>query len=492
MSTASPPHRDVHDAACGKSLRERLLGQWGSPDPVPPDILRKIAEQIHQCCGHGLLKCHRLAAGWTVVQAVRTAHDLVAEQHLRPVGLTERSWKDWEAGAALSAHYQDLVSRMFATGPVQLGLARDYSAPRPAPTETAADPEVDDVSPSLPAPPGAAPFEGDATNRRTALKLITLTATAALEVGPPSVSEAFAFTQELERTDLGPGTLDQLQEQIEAFAADYAASPPAAAWPQVMALRAYAARLLAGRHTLGQGQDLAHAAGMLSVVLAWLAQDLGQPRAALAYCADARAHGTAAAVGDVCAWADDAAATTCLYADQPHRAAQYAGRGLSTATSTSARVRLAAQTARAQARSGNTDAFTSARSLAHEAAAGLPQHASGLFSADQVRLLGFDATSYLALGKPRPARAAAEDAVAQYDTAVYRSPTRAAIAHLDLADAHAALGSLDAALAHGTIALRSDRPADAIHTRAQHLANVLTIKDPRSPAVQAFVQQLAC
>ncbi|MCZ4098059.1 XRE family transcriptional regulator [Streptomyces sp. H39-C1] len=258
-----------------------------------------------------------------------------------------------------------------------------------------------------------------------------------------------------------------------------------------MAVRKYAARLLDGRHTLGQAQELAHAAGMLSVVLAWLAHDLGEPQTALAYCADARAHGTAAGMGDVCAWADDAAATTCLYADQPQRAADYAFRGLTAATSTAARVRLAAQTARAQARSGNADAFVSARRLAHEAAAGLPPHASGLFSADQVRLLSFDATSYLALGQPRPARAAAEDAVTEYDSAAYRSPTRAAIAHLDLADAHAALGGLDVALTHGSIALRVQRHADAINTRAHHLANTLILKDSRSPAVQSFVQKLA-
>ncbi len=126
----------VHDVSCARKLRERLLAQTRPDEPFPPAIAAVIAAEIGTHCGHQRLKCRRLAAGWTVAQAVRAAHDLVEREGLEKVGLTERSWKDWEAGHQPSAFYQDLLCRLFTTGPVQLGFATDYS---PRPDATAGD-----------------------------------------------------------------------------------------------------------------------------------------------------------------------------------------------------------------------------------------------------------------------------------------------------------------------------------------------------------------
>lgn len=120
----------IHDVSCARKLRERLLAQVHPDEPVPPAIAAVIAAEIEAHCGHRRLKCRRLAAGWTVAQAVQAAHDLVEREGLEKVGLTERSWKDWEAGGQPSPYYQDLLCRLFTTGPVQLGFATDYS-PRP-------------------------------------------------------------------------------------------------------------------------------------------------------------------------------------------------------------------------------------------------------------------------------------------------------------------------------------------------------------------------
>ncbi|MGH3996899.1 MAG: hypothetical protein ACRDTJ_05490 [Pseudonocardiaceae bacterium] len=91
-----------HTAACGKCLRDRMLGAAGSPDPVPDELIAAITEQIAAHCGHIRLKCHRLALGWTVGQAVAAVHAYCRDKGLHEVGLTDRSWKDWESGRAPS------------------------------------------------------------------------------------------------------------------------------------------------------------------------------------------------------------------------------------------------------------------------------------------------------------------------------------------------------------------------------------------------------
>lgn len=142
-TTTDTPTRPVHEAACGRRIRERMLGQSGATetDAVPPTLLDAISVQIAEHCGHRSLKCRRLASGWTVAQAVSELHDLVSAQQLRPVGVTERSWKDWEVGVLPVSETQDLLCRLFATSPMALGFARDYSpAAPPAATPSARGP----------------------------------------------------------------------------------------------------------------------------------------------------------------------------------------------------------------------------------------------------------------------------------------------------------------------------------------------------------------
>ncbi len=131
MSTTENMNSPAHDAACARGIRDRMLGQAGQDGGQPtPDLIASIATAIEDHCGHRRLKCLRLATGWTVVQAVAALHQCVADAGLRPVGVTDRSWKDWEAGKLPVPATQDLLCRLFATNPVQLGFARDYS-PRP-------------------------------------------------------------------------------------------------------------------------------------------------------------------------------------------------------------------------------------------------------------------------------------------------------------------------------------------------------------------------
>ncbi|WP_239335308.1 hypothetical protein [Frankia sp. CiP3] len=132
MSKTAQPARELHNPRCAERHRMRLLLAVGEPADPPADLLFQITLEIEACCGHPRLKCFRLAHGWTVDRAVANLHQLTADLGLKPTGLTRRSWLDWETGNGMRRDYQDVVCRLFDTGPVQLGLASDYT-PRPRP-----------------------------------------------------------------------------------------------------------------------------------------------------------------------------------------------------------------------------------------------------------------------------------------------------------------------------------------------------------------------
>jgi hypothetical protein len=116
--------RSVHNVAA--AVRERTLA--GLDRPPTSAILTQMAEEIHATCPDVTrLKCFRLARGWTVEEAISRFHQMCDREGLRRRGLTERSWREWEAGARPDRDYTDLLCRLFETGPVQLGFARDYT-----------------------------------------------------------------------------------------------------------------------------------------------------------------------------------------------------------------------------------------------------------------------------------------------------------------------------------------------------------------------------
>ncbi|WP_037574255.1 hypothetical protein [Phaeacidiphilus oryzae] len=344
--------------------------------------------------------------------------------------------------------------------------------------------------------PGAGGGEyGARRPRRSALRLIGGGAMAPLlEAGPAAAgalgravssgqctAEALSWSRELERTDVGPGTLAHLEAAVDRLCHGYAELPPDEASQLALLYRRQVAALMSGRHTMREARELARCAGLLSVVLGWLAHDLGETVAAEAYCLDARLHGEHAELPEVCAWAEDCRSTVALYAERPEIALSAALRGRAYAPAgTRAEVRLVGQVARACARSGRADEFRVVMAEARGFQDRLPAHAVGLFSADAARISSFEASGQRMLGRPDRARRAAEEALRQYREAgvgapggAAGSPTRLAIALLDLAGARAAEGELEGAVEAGREALRSPRPAEAINVRAAQLAKTL-------------------
>ncbi|MFC7308990.1 XRE family transcriptional regulator [Streptomyces monticola] len=231
--------------------------------------------------------------------------------------------------------------------------------------------------------------------------------------------------------------------------------------------------------------------------MAWLAHDLGNARAGLAFATDAYTHAQQAGHGELCGWAMDAAASINLYEHRPDRARQAAERGLTRAPdSHPLAVRLHAQAARAAASEGDRDTFTQAFHQAEEAYRLLPTRPARRFGMDTLPLADYALTSYPAsahiwLGNPEQARQSAESALAAYETApaASRSPSRQAIARIDLAHAHALLGSPDDALALGHQALDSTRVVDSVRNRARDLATFLARHYPRLDGARALTER---
>jgi hypothetical protein len=309
-----------------------------------------------------------------------------------------------------------------------------------------------------------------------------------------AVDVATTFARHTTSSELSPSSISDLELAVRELAAAYPNRAPGEVWGLAMGHRHKAHELLHHRrHTLREGREIARHAGMLSVVLAWVGHDIADHDAVVAFAADASAHGQQADAPEVTAWAEDVLTTDALYDDRPLDALAAATRGLAVAPRTSdAAVRLTAQLARVHARLGNHDGFREASLHAEAHRTKLPTCLSGLFSIDSTRLDSFNASSFLWLDRPRQARDSAAASIDHYlslETPA-AAPTRLAVAELDLALAHAALGDPEEAVRVGQAALAGPRLVHAIVGRARHLDLDLRRRYPGRPSTGDFQEQV--
>ncbi|TDC75398.1 XRE family transcriptional regulator [Streptomyces hainanensis] len=339
------------------------------------------------------------------------------------------------------------------------------------------------------------------TKRRDAAKLIGLTlATPAVtaEILDQAAAEAVEFTRQVEASALGSTTLGHLDQAVTEINRAYSLKPPSQVFETALAYRRKVGVLLRSNHTHQQGRELLAYAGWLSELLAWLAHDLGSAGAGSAFANDAFVHGQQAGHGQLCAWAMDAAASINIYEARPDRAVAAARRGLSEVGSTHPlTVRLHAQAARARAAEGDAEGFSAAFRAAEDAYDRLPPRPPQRFGEDVLPLAEYAITSYPAtsciwLGQADRARQYAERALATFAAApeAARSPSRQAIARIDLALAHAQLGEPDAAIVLGHQALDSARVVGSVRNRAHDLTAYLDRRHPRETATEGLREKL--
>src|SRR5260370_36308745 len=126
MNHSSPDRGAVREVPRAQRTRALRLAEAGDPAAPPVTLLRSIAAEIRSCCGQAPLRAHRLAYGWTVTAAIGALHGQRGGDGRGHPSVSRRAWQDWEAGKRPNRHNQDLLGRLFGTGPVELGFARDY------------------------------------------------------------------------------------------------------------------------------------------------------------------------------------------------------------------------------------------------------------------------------------------------------------------------------------------------------------------------------
>lgn len=337
----------------------------------------------------------------------------------------------------------------------------------------------------------------DPTNRRDvlALGLVTAAGPEVLQhVLRTAAGEAMEFTRLTGVSGVGAGTFDHLEVVVTGLDRSYSAGSPAEQFATARVYRIRVQELIRGPHTLKEARQLYVYAAQLDEMLAWLAHDLGSTLAAEAYAIDAFEHAEQAGHHELCAWATDAMASIAMYNNQPDRALNAAMKGMLKApASHPLAVRLRAQAARAHARLGQRqkceDLLADARD-AYDLLPSRPVVRNGVDTAvlADYALTAYPASSYIWLGDFEEARRHAEQAVAAHEAAppASRSPSREAIARLDLGIAAARLGSPDEAIHQGRIALASPRVVESVRTRAADLDSVIAARYPHRADAHEF------
>lgn len=164
--------------------------------------------------------------------------------------------------------------------------------------------------------------------------------------------ESVELLRRTETSDLGTGTLEQLEELVEQLGMEYFAIPPAEFRDTVLSWRRYVARLLEGRLTLGERRRLYAVAGWLSGLVAEASLALGEH--AEPHCTTALS--LAQEIGDtrLAGWVHGTQAQIALYAGDPRQAVTFAQTGRQIAPiGSAALVRCCTYEARANAQVGD-------------------------------------------------------------------------------------------------------------------------------------------
>lgn len=335
------------------------------------------------------------------------------------------------------------------------------------------------------------------TGRRTDISLgrpVALSPMTIRAVLRDAAAEAMEFTRQTAVSAVGAGTLDHLDAVVTDLNRSYSRETPSERFVVARFYRQRVEQLIQGRRTLKEARELYIYAAWLSEMLAWLAHDLGSPLAAEAYAIDCFEHADQAEHGELCAWAADAMASIAMYTDRPDRAVIAAGKGLKKASARHpVAVRLRAQAARAYARLGQADESAAQMSEANRLFARLPARSPTRFFVDTGTLAAYAVTAYSAsayiwLGDYRLAETHARAALAAHEAApvASRSPSREAIARIDLALALAHQQQADEAAALGHQALSSVRVVDSVLQRAGELDAALRVRHSALGCTQDF------
>lgn len=222
--------------------------------------------------------------------------------------------------------------------------------------------------------------------------------------------QAIELGKWVETSNVGDGTIDQLDDAVDRIARDYLRLPPEPLIRRAADVARRVALLLQERQRLRHARDLYVIGAKAYAFLSWAAGDLGQLAAAAA-------HGRAALIlADECghpgvrALAFCALSKTAYWDGQLKRAAEYARRGYDCSPANSTRALLACQEADASELPTAVEAIQRAWDALSEAVS--DDFPAGVFSCGHVRAGNYSVGIHLRSGDPARALEAADDAAA--------------------------------------------------------------------------------
>ncbi|MGQ0778671.1 MAG: hypothetical protein ACT4NY_30375, partial [Pseudonocardiales bacterium] len=250
--------------------------------------------------------------------------------------------------------------------------------------------------------------------------------------GATPVVESVELLRRTEASDLGPATVEQMEELVERLGVEYFSVPPAEFRETVLSWRRYVTRLLDGTLTLGERRDLYAVAGWLTGLLAEVSLALGDE--AQPHCTTALS--LAQEVGDarLAGWIRGTQAQIALYTGNPQQAVTYAQSGrLVAPTGSAALVRSCTQEARASARLGDRAGTLIALEAAQNAWNKLSQPLiPSIYSFGASYLPYCAATAFVWIGDPANALRSASEAI-EATSGTPEAPNGRVISRIDLA-----------------------------------------------------------
>jgi hypothetical protein len=334
-------------------------------------------------------------------------------------------------------------------------------------------------------PPDGVPPPGEVA--ATAAELADV---AFLEAAADGAVEAAELAREAEASDIGLGTLENIDLAVDRLCRSYASAPPALLIPRVQARLRGLRRLHTGRVNLAQRRHLLVAGGWLATLLATLQFDAGDQPAAEDSRDAALQLGKAAGHQEIMAWSFELLAWFALVNHQPRQSLDLAEQGLTLAPGTSAGVQLAMQQARVWARLGQRRETEEALRSGATALARLsvPAHPEHHFAFDAPKLTFYAAMCFTWLHQTEQAEEHARQVITHSTETpgALRWPTRFAVAHVDLALLAAQRGQPDEAALRGTAALDSGRVVASTLGWFAELDDLLLRDHGALPEVQDF------
>jgi hypothetical protein len=296
-----------------------------------------------------------------------------------------------------------------------------------------------------------------------------------------AANDSARFLSRVERTNLGPNTLEQFESDIRRLATKYPHRAVFPSFTEITELRDRAFDLLEGRQPPRQTRELYLVAGQLCAMLAMASLDLGWSTAAETQartawlCADLAGHNA------LRAWVRGMQARVAYWDDRPADAAHLAADGFRyTPERGTAHVQLAVVQARALGRLRDSTGVDAAIGRAVEArdAVTAPDDPGGLFSFPLPRQIYYGATARVWLGDDyQQAAADAQAAITLYlnDPPPERRLGELCLARLDLAAALLGRNDLEGASEQllEVMAISSRRRTSVINRRLRQLSSAL-------------------